>query len=65
MITDEQKLRWRGIALRTLVPYFDWFFDAPMTAYRADEKKSFCISATVRVMVKVECGRATEGLDHY
>jgi hypothetical protein len=51
------------IVPRTLVPYFDWSFDAPTTAYRGDERKSFCISAIVRVMVKVESERATEGLD--
>ncbi len=49
--------------LRTLVPYFDWSFDAPTTAYRGDERKSFCISATVRVMKVEYFGRATEGLD--
>jgi len=38
--------------VRTLVPNFDWSFDAPTTAYLCDERKSFCISATVRVMVK-------------
>ena len=45
------------------MPYFDWSFDAPTTAYRGDERKSFWISATVRVMVKVEWGSATEILD--
>jgi len=38
----------------TLVPYFDWSFDAPTTAYLGEERKSFCISATVRDMVEVE-----------
>ena len=36
---------------RTFVPYFDWSFDAPTTANRGEERKSFCICATVRVML--------------
>jgi hypothetical protein len=43
---------------RTLVPYFDWSFDAPTTANRGEERKSFCICTTVRVMVDM-CARAT------
>ncbi len=49
---DEKRDFSEWLRTRTLVPNFDWSFDAPTTAYRGDDKKYFCIFATVRVMTK-------------